>query len=478
MRTIGLDLAIQATHKAVVADEFGRYLTPVLTLHTRPSALHQVFARAREGTADPALQVVMEPTGMAWLPVAAFCAQHGVPIYLVKRQEVADLRRYYTRHAKSDRIDARVLARLPVVNPDTLYRLVLPSATALACQRACKQLDRLATQITAIQNRLQAIDRFAWPGLETVGFTAPCAPAPRWFRQHWYNPHLVVREGSGAIRAQWWADAIDADDPAFWADALVALAADVVALYGSNGTYVDFAELHAEVRREQVALERLEEQHHTLRLETEQPLYRQLHPSRNLETIKGIGPDGAAVYASFIGDPQRFSSTRLFRGWTGMVPASAQSADNEAKGLHITQAGPDLIKKFAYINAEVARQWDPQIAAIYYTQIMCRGKHHTQAVCACATHLLDRVLAVLRSDQPYELRDVDGTPVTWQEAQAIIAKRYTVPEEVRRRATKRQRQAQHEWRTEHKYERESRSRIARGKSETSTGLSRPSPRSV
>jgi hypothetical protein len=70
---------------------------------------------------------------------------------------VADLRRYYTRHAKSDRIDARVLARLRLVNPDKLHRLVLPAATALAWQRACKQRDHFATQITAIKNRLQAI---------------------------------------------------------------------------------------------------------------------------------------------------------------------------------------------------------------------------------------------------------------------------------------------------------------------------------
>jgi hypothetical protein len=68
-----------------------------------------------------------------------------------------------------------------------------------------------------------------------------------------------------------------------------------------------------------------------------------------LETLKGVGQDSAAVYASFIGDPRRFSSTRLFRGWTGMVPASEQRADTEAKGLHITQAGPDLIKKYAYL---------------------------------------------------------------------------------------------------------------------------------
>jgi hypothetical protein len=116
-----------------------------------------------------------------------------------------------------------------------------------------------------------------------------------------------------------------------------------------------------------------------------------------------------------------------------MVPDRAQSADSEAKGVHITQAGPDWIKKFASRDAAIARRWDPQLAAIYYDQVVNKGKHHKQAVCACATHLLDRVLVVLREDKAYELRDVDGTKVSVEQAQAIIAQRYTLSPQARQR---------------------------------------------
>jgi hypothetical protein len=139
-----------------------------------------------------------------------------------------------------------------------------------------------------------------------------------------------------------------------------------------------------------------------------------------------------------------------------MIPASDQSGDVEKKGLRITQAGPDLIKKYAYINAEIARQWDPQIAAIYYDQLVHKGKHHNQAVCACATHLLDRVRAVLRDGRPYELRDVDGQPVSWQEARTLITARYQVPPEVRQRKTQRARKARRDQRAERKQKRRSR----------------------
>ncbi len=455
MRTIGIDLALTSAHKAVVAEAQGRYLTPVFSFHTRPADLERLLERARDGAPDGPLQVVMEPTGMAWLPIAIFFARQGVPIYLVNSQEVADLRRYYQRHAKSDRIDTRVLVRLPLVNPDKLHRLHLSSATTLACQRACKQLDRLASQIVALKNRLQAVDRFAWPGLEQQVFAVPFAPVTRWFRRHWYNPQTVVQAGAEAIRCDWQATGLDAHDDGSWASGLVRVAGDVLALYGTDSPFLDFAALHAEVLRDQGELERLEDLHHQLRMQVVRPLYRQIHPSRMLETLKGVGQDSAAVYASFVGEVERFASVRGFRGWSGLVPASAQSGGSEAKGQHITQAGPDLVKKYAFIDAESARQWDPQIAALYYTQMVQRGKHHNQAVCACATHLLDRVLTVLRTGQPYELRDVDGTPVRVAEARAIVLERYQVPAEVRRRTTRRQRQGRKDRRAEHTYERES-----------------------
>ena len=146
MRTIGIDLAIQGPHKAIVADERGRYVTPVLQLFPQVESLDRLISQAREGAQDSELLVVMEPTGMAWFPIAVYMARRNIPCWLVSSQQVADLRRYYKRHAKSDRIDVRILARLPLINPEKLHRLALPSATAMACQRGCKELDRLSTR--------------------------------------------------------------------------------------------------------------------------------------------------------------------------------------------------------------------------------------------------------------------------------------------------------------------------------------------
>jgi hypothetical protein len=79
----------------------------------------------------------------------------------------------------------------------------------------------------------------------------------------------------------------------------VQLAHQVLNLYGPDGAHLNYADLQAEVQREQGRLEGTEAAHHTLQLEVVRPRYRQLHPSRNLETIQGVGQDRATVFASF-----------------------------------------------------------------------------------------------------------------------------------------------------------------------------------
>lgn len=238
MSIIGLDLALMGSHKAVIADARGQPLSPVLSLQTVASDLQKLLDRAREHTASTEeVALVMEPTGMAWFPVAAFALrQPHVTVYLVNSQQVADLRRYYQKHHKSDRIDARVLVKLPVISPEKLHPLCLPSADQMACQRGCKELDRLMSWHTAIQNRLQAIDRFAWPGLEAV--LPGTLSRPRcWFREHWYDPRAVLRAGADSLRASWMpcGDApVERSGTGDWADQLVVLAEQVLALYGAD----------------------------------------------------------------------------------------------------------------------------------------------------------------------------------------------------------------------------------------------------
>lgn len=442
-RIIGMDLAVKSAHKAVVLDKAtNTFISPVIPFYTDPADLDRLLAIARSGTqGNVQLIAVLEPTGMAWFPISVYLQSKGVLVYRVSGQQVADQRRVYQRRAKTDRIDARVLARLPLTLSERLYPLSLPTAPQLALQRACREVFRLTQQATAIRLRLQATDRLVW--LDLPHILPSDGPQMRWVRQHWYDPWRVLDAGEATLTRSWLDACDDKPDNLDWIPTLVRQAQRVADLYGSPDR-IPCDAIQASALRDQARLEELEAQIHLLRLRTVRPLYRQLHPQRYLETIPGIAQDSAAVYIAFIGDIRRFPSLAEFQGWAGMIPYSKQSGDARASGLHITQAGPDPIKATAYLNAQVARLRDPQIAAVYYRLMMVMGKHFSQAICACASHLLGRVYAVLRDDRPYELRDVDGTPVSKKEAYRICQTRYRVPESVRRRTTVRVRRARRE----------------------------------
>ena len=61
MRTIGIDLAIKAEHRAIVMDERGEFITPVLKFATTAAGLDQLLTQARAGA----------PRSWVWIPVGS-----------------------------------------------------------------------------------------------------------------------------------------------------------------------------------------------------------------------------------------------------------------------------------------------------------------------------------------------------------------------------------------------------------------------
>ena len=133
------------------------------------------------------------------------------------------------------------------------------------------------------------------------------------------------------------------------------------------------------------------------------------------------------------------------RGYSGMIPKQNDSGQSSKKGLNITKDGPPRYRRALYLAADVGRQWDPQLAKIYYDkiyydQMVRKGNCHTQAVCAVATHLPARIHLVLKEDRPYELRDLKGDPISRKDAKTLIQKQMIVSEEIRQRTRSRKKQ--------------------------------------
>jgi hypothetical protein len=134
-----------------------------------------------------------------------------------------------------------------------------------------------------------------------------------------------------------------------------------------------------------------------------------------------------------MGRPGRFRTGARFKSYAGLTPRAKETGETDRKGQPMSKAGPSLLRSAFVRAADTARRQDPQLARIYYLQMTERGATHLKACCVVAGHLAERAWAVLNRGTPYVICDNNGNPVTPGEAKKIIADKWTVAEDIRKR---------------------------------------------
>src|SRR5262249_46183190 len=162
-RLVGIDLGIPTAHTGRVLEGEDNIVAKRQAWPT-VEGLIAGEAGARAGCPqDIRLEVVTEPTGPAWLPIAVFFTRRGHRVFRVSSQKAADLRRFLSRHAKSNGIDADTLARLPLFDPAGLRPLVLPGAERAALNRRVRATDRLTRDAAERKVRIKDLARQLLP---------------------------------------------------------------------------------------------------------------------------------------------------------------------------------------------------------------------------------------------------------------------------------------------------------------------------
>jgi len=436
--SVGIDFH-KDQHRARCLDERAQPCDS-FSFQTTPEGLAKLEEHVFRDGANPT--IVFEPAGLAWLVVAVYLRSRHPDCRLVKAkmQKIAALRRYLRGSAKSDRIDALTLAKMPFIDPEQLYEIYLPPAEVHALQRLTRQRKRLEGDITGRKIRIGATVDGYLPDVRQV-FTNSWSPQARAFLRSRLNPFAVARDGEKALHA-FLSKATPRVKGSRAESHLVFLACQsVVALYELSRSVETiseefFTELQEEVARELRLMEAEEAESESLARHIAE-LYRKIHPSDNLRTIPGVGEHTAPVFLATVGDPARFRNQSAFANWEGVVPGARQSSNAEAKGLRMTKAGPSIMRMGLYQAGDIGRRLDPQLAGVYYREMVYHGKNHKQAMGAVMSHLGARVLAVLKEDRPYELRDPEGKLTSKDEVRKLILSKYHVPEDIRQERRRR-----------------------------------------
>jgi transposase len=123
-----------------------------------------IAALVADLTAQPPQLIVLEATGGQQTPVVAALAAAGLPVAVVNPRQVRDFARASGQLAKSDALDARVLALFaarmqPPVRP-------LPEATAQDLAALLARRRQLLEMRTAERNRRPTLAPRLWPRLD------------------------------------------------------------------------------------------------------------------------------------------------------------------------------------------------------------------------------------------------------------------------------------------------------------------------
>jgi hypothetical protein len=210
-------------------------------------------------------------------------------------------------------------------------------------------------------------------------------------------------------------------------------AAAAVELYDGHPA-VPYEELAAEVATE-IRLLRAIQAELAAHAAAREQHYRQADPGQLARSVPGFAEISAPVLTAAMGRPGRFRDGTKFKSYVGLAPRASETGETDRKGQPMSKAGPSLLRSTFFRAADTARRQDPQLARIYYLQMTERGATHLKACCVVAGHLAERASAGSGSGggTPYVIRDTNGNPATPAEAKKIIADRWTVPEEIRKR---------------------------------------------
>jgi transposase len=425
---LGVDIACRAAHQATLADEQGRFIWSGRRFRTTPADLEQLWSMLPAGRDPGGVIVVMEPTRNAWVPLAAWFRRHGAQVVLVPPERSADLRAYYAKHTKTDRLDSQLLARLPMLHPDGLH-VEEGLGPGGALKRAAKLHSTLTHRRTQCLARLDALLEILGPGWHTaIGAELGSRTVLKFLAAGYADPHVVKRLGRARLarfcyrhsRGAW-------GEPL--ADAVLAAAAETLQLW-EDGT-LDYPDLAEDIAVEARLALQLTEEIKDLD-ERAALLVNQADPSGILASAPGVGAVTAAAILGRLGDPNRFNSLAGARAFTGLVPALDASGLSGRHGGP-TKRGDAVLRQALFMAASQARRIDPTLAAKYHRLMVEAGKHHNSAICHIATTLLTRIIACWRAGQHYQLRDINGTPVTADQARTIIAEQYTIPNNLRAR---------------------------------------------
>ena len=381
---VGVDLA-KDFHQVMAVGPDHKILAPTFRIGRGHRGMVEMLERLRFLVRDQGdLVFTIEATSDYWWELTWGLSARGCTVYLAHPKKAHDLRKFYALHTNTDVTDAEALARMPLVDTG-LQSLWRPSAAVQSLQRLCRLRWKSRCRIADLKRRLSHISDIVVPGLGRV-MPIRYSKSARVFLRRYLAPEKARRLGKKRLgdvlnKAAWGKFSEEKLDR-LWE-----------CIQNAPELGLQAEDLLLEVGLQLDEIEALEKQIAQLDGRIAE-LYGEVDPGQCLLQQAGLGEFLAAAITAIIGDVRRFPSAKHLISYSGLAPRVKSSGGQTKARQGITKQGNPYLRAWAYLAAENARQYDPELKA-YFERLRENGKHYLTAMCATAARLLEKVYAML-----------------------------------------------------------------------------------
>jgi transposase len=422
---VGIDAAVVANHHIVVRRPVVGGPGEVEADFVVPPTLAGMATLTKRLASYAPVMAVAEPTSMTWLPLAVALDRADCSLALVGNRHSARLRSALAGKNKSDPIDADVLSRA-----GEFFSLVparIPCPAELALRRAVQHRGKAVTEANRCLRRVVSQARWAFPDVWNA--FAKSRPTALAVLGRWSHLEALARARVSSIVEVVAAHTRGVDDVEDRARRIRVAAAAWAEFWSGH---LDLDALAWETSELLADYTAADDRVVRATVQTQSWWEKLWDDDALLLSVPGMGPILAPTVRAFLADGHQFATAKEAQAFVGLNPSNWSSGQMESPSRAITKEGPPVLRLAFYQAGNVARTVDPQLADFYRRLMTEHGHCHTQASCAVARKLVARTWATLTSGTPYQLRDLDGQPITRRVAK-LQASALTVPDDVRRR---------------------------------------------
>ncbi len=422
---VGIDAAIVADHHVSFRRPGVGGVGEIVDRFKIPSTMVGLDRLTERLSEFPGSVVVCEPTSMTWLSIGAAVHRAGCEMSLIGTRHSARLRGALAGRNKSDVIDADMLSRAGEFFE--LGPTVMPNAAQLALRRVVQTRHRFVVEANRTHRRITSLASWAFPDVwrpVATSRAASLAVVRRW-------PHLAAlsRARVTTIAEVLAANTRGTTDVVRRAEQIRHAAGRWVTFWDGqldlDGLEWELTMLldHYDTSQARVSAASVEMTRRWEHRWGDDPV---------LLSVPGMGAIVAPIVRAFFGDGTGLADAKAAQNFVGMNPSNWSSGSVSQPSRAITKEGPEELRLAFYLAANNARMVDPQLAEFYQRLMVERGHCHAKATCAVARKLIARVWATISTNHPYELRDLDGKPITRRQARDL-AHSFAVDDRIRAR---------------------------------------------